>query len=492
MPDFLAFDIGSSEGRVSIGTLAGDRLNIQFLHRFPNKAVPVQDSLYWDILYLWDGVLAGLQRCFGAAGCHPESLALDTWSVDFALLDSAGSLLGLPFHYRDSRTDGMLEAAFARVPREEIFAVTGIQFMQISTLYQLLAMAIADSPALRVASHLLTIPDLLNYWLSGVMVNEFTNATTTQCYNPITGTWAKEMLERMGIPSHIFGKVVQPGTVIGSLRADLAEAAGLAPMPIIAPACHDTGSAVAAVPSAEQNFAWISSGTWSIMGVEWPEALVNEQSLAFNITNEGGIDGTCRVSKNIMGLWLVQEARRTWGQEDGVTASYDELAKLAAAAEPFTSVIDVDDDTFLPPGDMPARVRAYCKRTGQHVPEDKSQVMRCIYEGLALKYRWVLEHIEKMLGTRFDAINIVGGGTQAEILSQFTADCTGRTVVTGPVEATAIGNLLMQARALGRLSSKEEMRAIVRNSTELNTYQPRSDARWDAALAKLNELIAKC
>jgi rhamnulokinase len=485
----LAFDLGAESGRAILGTLADGRLDLRELYRFANHPVRLPDGLHWDILHLWSEMLVGLSHAAKQSTTKIASIGLDTWGVDFALVDGNGALVGLPYHYRDSRTDGMLQAAFNLVPREEIFAATGIQFMQINTLYQLLAMVKQQSPALEVASSFLTIPDLLNYWLSGEQVNEFTNATTTQCYDPRQCDWAYDVINKLGIPPQIFGPMVPPGTVIGSLRASLAEECGLAAIPVVAPACHDTGSAVAAVPAEKPGFAWISSGTWSVMGAEWPTPLINDRSLALNITNEGGVEGTFRVSKNIMGLWLVQECRRTWMHQEGSDLSYNELTRLADEAQPFQSVVDPDYPTFLPPGDMPERIRTYCRKTGQVVPETKGAVIRCILEGLALKYRWVLENLEQMLDSRLDPIHIVGGGTQNELLSQLTADCTGKIVLAGPVEATAMGNLLMQAKALGVINSLTELRAIVRNSCSVKRYVPKPDRCWDQAFTKLNDLI---
>ncbi len=486
--NLLAFDLGAESGRAMLGALAGGRLELRELYRFANQPVRLPDGLHWDLLHLWSEILTGLGQAARLPETKIASIGLDTWGVDFALLDGAGALVGLPYHYRDSRTDGMPEAAFLRVPREEIFAATGIQFMQINTLYQLFAMVQQQSPALDAASSFLTIPDLINYWLSGSQVNEFSNATTTQCYDPGQGDWAYDLITRLGIPPHIFGSIVQPGAVIGSLRAELARDAGIAQVPIVAPACHDTGSAVAAVPAQNPGFAWISSGTWSVMGAEWPEPLINAQSLAFNITNEGGVGGTFRVSKNIMGLWLVQQCRHTWAQE-GSELSYSELTRMAQEAPAFAAVVDPDYQAFLPPGDMPGRIRGYCRQTGQAIPETKGAVVRCVLEGLALKYRWVLEHVEQMLGVRLEPIHIVGGGTQNELLSQFTADCTGRQVVAGPVEATAMGNLLVQAQALGQLSSLSELREVVRNSSTVRTYVPHPSALWDRAFSTLSDII---
>jgi rhamnulokinase len=382
------------------------------------------------------------------------------------------------------------------VPKADIFAQTGIQFLQFNSLFQLVAMELQSSPQLAAADTFLTIPDLLNYWLTGRKACEFTNATTTQCYDTRRKTWARPLLQRLGIPDRIFPEIIQPGTVLGELRGPVADEANLSRLPVIAPACHDTGSAVAAVPARGSEFAWISSGTWSIMGVEVREAVVNEHSLASEMTNEGGVNGTFRLSKNIMGLWPLQESRRTWARQDGAALSWDAIVNLAREAEPLRAVVDPDHNDFLKPGDIPARVRAYCERTGQPAPETRGQVARCLLEGLALKYRVTLERLERLMGRngqphRLDTIHIVGGGTQNKLLSQLTADCTQRRVITGPVEATAIGNLLVQAVALGKVSSFEEAREVVRRSFEVNEFEPNPAARqaWDDASAKLNEIM---
>jgi rhamnulokinase len=418
-------------------------------------------------------------------------IGLDTWGVDFSLLDRDGALVSNPYHYRDGRTDGMLEEAFRRVPREEIFEQTGIQFMPLNSLIQLLSMVVNRSPALDIAETFLTMPDLFNYWLTGRKVCEFSNATTTQCYDPRRQDWAHPMLEQLGIPTHVFPEIVPPGTVLGPLSTSVAEEVGLSPrggLPVIAPACHDTGSAVAAVPAQGSGFAWISSGTWSIMGAELSDPVINEQSLAFNFTNEGGVCDTFRFSKNIMGLWLVQECRRTWARQ-GQEYSYDELTQMAAQAEPFQAVIDPDYSSFLRPGDMPARIQAYCQMTNQTVPQGKGEIIRCALEGIAFKYRWVLERVEEMLGHRLEPLHIVGGGTQNRLLSQLTADAIGRRVVTGPTEATATGNIIMQAMALGHLASLEEGRQVVRNSFEVITFEPTGESGWDDAYARFVSVL---
>jgi rhamnulokinase len=461
---YLALDIGAESGRAIVGALAGGKLTLVEIHRFPNGPVCLPDGLYWDILHLWSGIQAGIAA--SAARFPLASLALDTWGVDFALLDKHGVLLGNPVHYRDARTDGMLDEAFRRVPREQIFAQTGIQFMQLNTLYQLLALVVQGAPSLDIAQSFVTIPDLLNYWLTGEITNEFTEATTTQCFNPLTRQWAIPLIEALGIPTHLFHPVTEPGTVIGASSQAI---------PVVAPACHDTGSAVVAVPAENELFAWLSSGTWSIMGAETRQPVMSAEALAYNFTNEGGVNGTWRLSKNIMGLWLVQECKREWG------SSYDELTHLATTAPPFLAIIDPDADVFFHPGDMPAKIRRFCAASGQGVPQSQGEIVRVALESLALKYRLTLERLEALVGKRLDPIHIIGGGTKNRLLNQFTADCTGRTVVAGPVEATASGNVLMQALALEHLGSLAEARAVVRQSFDPECYTPSNRAGWDEA-----------
>jgi rhamnulokinase len=486
--NYLAFDLGAESGRAMLGLFDGERLRLEDVHRFPNTPVPLPDGLHWNILGLWNEIRKGLAQAVQMTGGNLAGMGLDTWGVDFGLLDRHGVLLGNPYHYRDGRTDGMMEAAFQRISKADIFSLTGIQFLQLNTLYQLLAMVMQNSPLLSIADTFLTMPDMLNYWLTGQKVCEFTIATTTQCYDPRRKAWSRPLMERLGIPAHLFPEIVPPGTVLGDLRGAVAEEVEIARLPVIAPACHDTGSAVAAVPAApgDDSFAWISSGTWSIMGVEAPEPVINAQSLAFTMTNEGGVNGTFRLSKNIGGLWLVQECRRAWANE-GNSYSYDDLTRLAAGAEPLRSVVDPDDGDFLKPGDMPARIRAYCKRTGQPEPETVGQIVRSSLEGIALKYRWVLERLEGLLGKELQTIHIVGGGTQNKLLSQIAADATQRRVITGPVEATAIGNLLVQAMALGQIGSLDEAREVVRRSFDVQTFEPDRSKRaaWDDIYTKM-------
>ncbi len=489
--NFLAFDLGAESGRAILGQFDGKRIQLSEVHRFPNGPVYLLDGMHWDVLRLWTEIKRSMALIAREHGGDLAGVGLDTWGVDFGLLDRDGALISNPYHYRDSRTDGMIDEAFRRVPREEIFEQTGIQFMPLNSLFQLLSMVVDRSPALDIAQIFLTMPDLFNYWLTGRKVSEFSIATTTQCYDPRKGDWAMPLLERLDIPAHIFPEIVPPGTVLDQLSPSVAEEVGLRPkggLPIIAPACHDTGSAVAAVPAEGSDFAWISSGTWSIMGAELPEPVINEQSLAFNFTNEGGVCGTFRFSKNIMGLWLVQECRRTWARQ-GEEFSYDELTQMAAQADAFQAVIDPDYGDFLKPGDMPDRIRAFCQMTNQPVPQSKGAIIRCTLEGIALKYRWVLERVEEMLGRRLEPLHIVGGGTRNRLLSQFTADAIGRPVVTGPIEATAAGNVVMQALALGHIASLEEGREVVRNSFDVVSYEPSGQPGWDEAYTRLLDLM---
>lgn len=485
--NYLAIDLGAESGRTMLGKLDEGKLSLTETHRFPNGPVSLPDGIHWDVLRLWAEIKTGIAAAI-QEGAKLSGLGLDSWGVDFALLDRNGSLLGNPFHYRDARTDGMLEEAFKHMSRADIFASTGIQFMQINTLYQMQAMVKAESPILDAAQSFVTIPDLFNYWLCGEITVEFTNATTTQCFDPIRRDWALPVLNALNIPAHLFGSVTAPGVPIGTLHPEIAEETGAGKVEVLLPACHDTGSAVVAIPAQNEDFAWLSSGTWSIMGAEVREPSVGLKALEYNFTNEGGVFGTWRLSKNIMGLWLVQECRREW-QRQGQEHSYDEMTQLAAESEPFLAVIDPDDDSFFHPGDMPERIRQYCQKTGQRVPQGKGEVLRVALESLALKYRWVLERTEELSGRQLAPIHIIGGGTKNRLLNQLTADATDRTVVTGPVEATAIGNLLMQAIGLGHLGSLTEAREVVRNSFHLEEYHPGNREGWDEAYTKLLELI---
>jgi rhamnulokinase len=489
MTDYLAVDLGAESGRVVLASLEGEMVNLKEVHRFANGPVRLPDGIHWDVLRLWSEIKAGIAAAI-KGGVNPAGIGLDTWGVDFGLLDRNGSLLGNPFHYRDARTDGMLDEAFKRVPRAEIFAKTGIQFMQLNSLYQLLSISLGNPRVFDLAETFVTVPDLFNYWLSGKIANEFTIATTTQCFNPTKHEWDQDLLESFGIPSRLFRPVSEPGTVLGALDPGVREESRAGAITVIAPACHDTGSALVAVPAQDQDFGWISSGTWSIMGAEVRQPALGEKALAYNFTNEGGVAGTWRLSKNIMGLWLVQECRRTW-QSQGEDISYDEITHLAGDAKPFLAVVDTDADLFFHPGDLPDKLRKFCNESRQEIPQTKGEIVRVALESLALKYRHTLEQIEELTGKRLDPIHIIGGGTKNRLLNQFTADSTGRPVVTGPVEATATGNVLMQAIALGQLGSLAEARAVVRKSFDVESYQPGNRDSWDEAYAKYIRLFGK-
>ena len=484
---YLAADLGAESGRLVLGRFEGERMTFEEVHRFPNVPVRLQDGLHWDVLRILGEIKDGIARA-AKDGEQIESLGVDAWGVDFGLLDRDGSLISNPYHYRDPRTEGMQERAFGRMPKEEIYETTGVQFMPINTLYQLLAME--DSPLLQAAQTLLLIPDLIGYWLTGERACESTAASTTQLCDARSGGWARELLEGMGLPGHIFGEIVPPGTRLGRLLPEVAEETGAKEgLPVTAVASHDTASAVVAVPAENDNFAYISSGTWSLVGVELPETAIAPEGMRANFTNEGGFGGTTRFLKNVMGLWLLQECRRTWARE-GQERSYEELARLAEEAPAAGPLVDPDHPLFLSPGDMPSRIRRFCGATGQEGPDEPGAMTRCVLESLALKYRWALERAEEITGVRAEIVHVVGGGVRNELLCQLTADATRRLVRTGPVEATALGNLMVQAYAAGRLSSLGEIRESVRRSVEVRDYEPRGEEDgWHEASEKLQSIM---
>jgi rhamnulokinase len=491
---FLAVDMGASSGRHVAGLFDGDQLKLEEIHRFDNGPVAVGDRLHWDLLHQWDNIQQGLRAAASQFGDRVRSVGVDTWGVDFGLLGRGDELLGNPVHYRDARTEGMIERATKIVPRDEIFAQSGLQFMRFNTLYQLLAMRLANSPVLEAAESLLMMPDLFHWLLTGVKANEYTDATTTQFYDPRRKSWATDLLERFELPSRILGDVIQPGTTLGSLRPTVAEATGLRNVKVVAPGTHDTASAVMAVPAASKagarpDWCYISSGTWSLMGVETAEPIVNEKCLALNFTNEGGVGGTTRVLKNICGLWMVQECRRQWNQA-GANYTWEQLAREAASAPPLVSLVDVDDERFAAPGDMPETIRAYCRRTDQAAPDGVGPVIRCALESLALKYRQVLAWLEELVGGRIETIHIVGGGTQNRQLCQMAADACRRRFVAGPIEATAIGNVMMQAVAAGAVASIAEAREVIRRSFSVEEYLPQNPDPWDEAHQRFARLLA--
>ena len=490
---FAAIDLGASSGRVLLGRWDGARFEVGEAHRFANGPVSTMGHLHWDVLSIWAEIKSGLAACVAGETRGAGELAglgLDTWGVDFGLLDSAGKLLGNPNHYRDHRNDGTMELAFGRVPRAAIYDTTGIQMMQINTLFQLLSMVRDGDPQLDAAKTLLPMPNLFGYWLSGEPAAEYTFATTTQCLEARERRWALELLGKLGIPTGIFPGLVEPGTVLGHLLADVAQETGLAgSVPVISVGSHDTASAVAAIPGLDARSAYISSGTWSLMGVEVGAPIINELSLAGNFTNEGGVGGTIRLLRNIPGLWLLQECRRHWGRE-GSDYTWEGLLDRAEREEPFRCIIDPDAPELLNPPDMPAAIRALCRKTGQEPPETVGAVVRCCLESLALRYRATLDDLQELVGHSLDVVRIVGGGSQNGLLCQMAADACGVPVVAGPVEATALGNLIVQAIATGELDDVAAGRAAVAASVTLATYEPRSGGAWDEMLVRLRRPAA--
>jgi rhamnulokinase len=487
---YLAFDLGAESGRAIAGTLEDDRMTLDVLHRFPNGPVRLGDTIYWDVLGIHRELKTGLAAYAAKYGKEVAGVATDSWGVDFALLDAAGAMLSNPVHYRDARNDGMPEALGALIPIPEVYHRTGIQIMQINTIFQLFSMVKAKSPLLGLADTMLCMADLQNYFLSGARVQEYSLASTTQMLDPHKRRWAKDLLKEAGIPTAMLPDIVEPGTHIGDLLAPIAEECGVAPCPVIASACHDTAAAVAAVPATGDKWLYLSSGTWSLLGAELPEPLVNERTAELNFTNEGGVCNTIRFLKNISGLWLVQQSRATF-ERQGRVYDYAELTKLAGEAAPLRTLLDPDDPAFGSPGDMPARMAEQCGRTGEPAPDTHGAVIRAALESLALRYRMTIEAIEEVTGRTYDILHIVGGGTQNKLLNQFAADATGKLVEAGPVEATAFGNCLMQAIALGDIVSLADARAIVRNSTEVETYEPSPDrSAWQDAYGRFKETCA--
>ena len=486
--NYLAFDLGASSGRAALGCFDGHRLELRGIHRFDNGPVRILDRLHWDTPRLFTEIKLGLAHAAAAVDAL-DGVGIDTWGVDFGLLSSDGELLGLPYHYRDRRTQGLLEAAFERVPRAEIYAYTGIQFMELNTLYQLLALRLANSPVLESAERLLFTPDLLNYWITGEQCSEYTIASTSQLLDAQQRLWSHELMAGLDLPLDIMPPIVPPATVLGELTPALHAEVGLGATPVIAPACHDTAAAVAATPLASANAAYISLGTWALIGMELPAPICTPDALAANFTNEGGVAGTIRFLKNVTGLWLLQESKRVWDTAGG-HESYEDLARLAANAPALRSFVDPDQAEFAAPGDMPRRVRAFCERTRQPAPESKGALVRSILESLALKCHANIALLERLTDRNVDTIHVVGGGAQNTLLCQFIANATGRLVLAGPVEATAAGNVMVQALARGRVSSLVEIREIMRRSTDVAEYQPRDSQVWTEAQSRFAESMA--
>jgi rhamnulokinase len=474
------------------GLWNGKRMRLEELHRFPNGPVEVGGTLRWDVLRLWSEIQTGLSVAARRYGKAVRSVGVDTWGVDFTLLSKRNELLGHPFHYRDARTQGVMERAFQRVPRADIFSATGLQFLPFNTLYQLLALQKSEPELLGMADCLLMMPDYFHWCLSGVRAAEFTDATTTQFFDPSKKTWSKKLLKRFNLPSRILPDIVPPGTRLGRLTESGSGQTGLTRINVIAPASHDTGSAVAAVPAVHEEkggWAYLSSGTWSLMGLELRKPQLAPKVLDFNLTNEGGVDGTYRLLKNIAGLWLVQQCKRAF-DNDGKQLDYSELVRLAKAAPALRAVVDPDDARFMNPVNMPAAIRQFCRATRQPAPASKGALVRCALESLALKYQRVLKCLEEIGGKRVEVIHIVGGGSRNDLLNQLAADACERPVLAGPVEATVLGNVLVQARADGEISSLAELRAVVRKSCEVRSFEPSraNQGIWEEARSRFEKI----
>lgn len=499
----LAFDLGASSGRAIIGKYDRNSqlMEIEEIHRFPNEPVQVDGHLHWDFLRLLGEVKQGIVKAKQLGHEQIESIAIDSWAVDFGLIDANGQLLGNPYHYRDILTDGIMEQAVEKLGRERLYASSGLQFLPFNTIYQLYALKLHYPELLARADKLLMIPDLLRYYLTDEMHSEFTNATTTQLLNATRHAWDEDILSELGIPAGILIPPVRSGTVVGRLSPSICAELRVEAIPVIAVGEHDTASAVAAVPAvpavgngfvdaSTRHFAYLCSGTWSLMGTEVRQPVLSEQALALNFTNEGGVYDTYRLLKNIMGLWLVQECRRVW-EKEGHSWDFAQLVELAEQSVPFQSMIDPDHSMFLSPVHMPEQIQQYCRNTSQYVPDTLGAIMRCVLESLALKYRMVLEWTEQLSGQRYAGLHLVGGGSNNGLLNQFTANAIARPVWVGPTEASAIGNLIVQWITLGHMSDLNEARSIIRQSFPLETYTPQDNEEWTEAMDRFRTLVAK-
>jgi rhamnulokinase len=480
---YLAFDFGAESGRAVLARLDSGILTTEEVHRFRNEPVEYGGSLHWDVPRLWLEIRKAL-TC--VEQLELAGIGVDAWGVDYALLGERGELLQNPYHYRDSRTQGVMEEVFRRVPKEEIYRATGIQFMPINTLCQLFA-AQRDTPSIvAAAKQLVTIPDLFHYWLTGNAVCEFTNATTTQLVDPVRRTWATDLMERLGLRPELPAAMIEPGTIVGALLPSIAQHSSLAGVPVIAPACHDTGSAVAAI-TARGATAFLSSGTWSLIGTELDAPIVTAEALKLNFTNEGGVNGTTRLLKNVMGLWMLQGCRNCWTAR-GHEWDYRELAESANNAPAFAHLVDPDDESFLRASDMPRAIDEFCRKTHQASPASPGAYVRCILESLALKYRLVLRCLEQVCGNRIEQIRVMGGGSKNRLLNQFTADATGKRVLAGPAEATALGNIAIQILATGEASSLQEVRALIDCSFPTEVFEPLDTDKWERHTERFEQL----
>lgn len=482
----LAFDFGASSGRAIIGCFDGDKITLEEVHRFSNDPVSVGGTVYWDVLRLFYEIKQGIVKAKIAGGF--DSIGIDTWGVDFGLIDSEGKLMENPVHYRDTRTAGLVEESFKTMPKEKLYGITGIQFMELNTLFQLISLKKNRPWMLERADKMLFMPDLFAYMLTGKMCAEYSIATTSQLIDLETKSWSEEILDAFGIKKSFFAPLVKPGTVLGELSKEICEECGVDPVPVISVCGHDTQSAITSVPCEDGNFAFLSSGTWSLFGTELDKPIVNETSMNINITNEGGFDDSTGFLKNIIGLWLIQESRRQWKRE-GEEYSYADLEKLALAAEPFKCFIDPDAPEFVPHGNIPERVREFCRRTGQYVPQTVGEVMRCIYESLAMKYRLTFEKLRECTERDYPVIHVIGGGTKDGLLCQMTANSCDRTVKAGPIEATVMGNVAVQFMSDGSVDNIGQARKIIAESSELKIFEPKETGDWAKAYEDFLKIV---
>ncbi len=483
---FLAFDLGASSGRAILGILENNKLDLVEIHRFKNQLLNIHGTDYWNIFSLFGELKTGLKKCVTEHNVQPLSIGTDTWGVDYTLLNREGQAVGLPYAYRDHRTDNSMGEFFEIMPKKETYLLSGIQFLQFNTLFQLFSSVQDNYSGLKIAESLLFTPDFLNYLFTGKKTNEYTIASTSQLLKPGRAEWEDKLFEAAGIPLKLMQEIVQPGTEIGKVLPEIMDETGCGEIPCIAVASHDTASAVVSVPAKGENWAYLSSGTWSLLGIESDEPLVSEKTLEMNFTNEGGVEGTTRVLKNIMGMWLIQECKRIWDEETEL--QWQEIVDLSKEAESFKCLINPDDALFLNPGNMPKAVQEYCEKTGQYVPQTKGEIARCIYDSLVLKYKFTIKQIESLTGKQIEKLHIIGGGAHNKMLNQLTADALGIPVLAGPTEATAIGNIMLQAKAVGAVKSLEEIREIVFSSFEVEEYLPSAELDWGAAYVKFEKL----
>ncbi|MBE6733592.1 MAG: rhamnulokinase [Ruminococcaceae bacterium] len=488
MKKVLSFDFGASSGRAMLATLIDGKIEMQEIHRFSNDPVVVNGRMYWDVLRLFFEIKAGITKAVNNGGF--DAIGIDTWGVDFGMLDKNGRLLCNPVHYRDTRTEGIPEKVFEIIPKDELYSLCGTQLMNFNTIYQLMYLKLYEPELLELTDKILLIPDLFAYMLTGVMRAEATNVSTTNLFDPYKRDWNREIIKKLGLPEGIFPDVIEAGEELGLLSDEICEELGCPKVPVIAVPTHDTASAVVATPSLSDDFVYISCGTWSLFGIENETPILTQAAADANFTNEGGFKGTTRFLKNIMGLWLIQESRRQWRRE-GVEVGFDTLEHEALAAEPFRCFIDVDNGSFAPAGNLPRRVKEFCERTGQYVPKTRGEIMRCIYQSLAMKYKYTFNGLHSLTGKDYNRINMLGGGIKDKLLCQLTADACGCEVLAGPTEATVMGNIAVAYYALGEIEDFKAIRQTVINSTDLKQYLPTNSEAWDKAYEDYKKIIGK-